>query len=465
MNHPKSPSHQNRARSLMNMIRPERESLLMRKPVRCILLVATIIAVYSCCYIGLSSAQVIIVNNPPPVPLPNLRGLSVSTGTIYPKFDPNITDYVLTPIIADGVIRTTITAIPGDSVVQTDVQVNNGPSIPLNVLVDSPTDGGALGVNPYSGDTTATLELESCSNVISVHTLVAASGLSRTYNITITKAGCVQGAQGLPGSQGSPGPQGPQGDAGPAGPQGDKGDKGDIGEVGPHGRQGLKGDKGDIGPQGVQGEVVPQGPQGPKGDQGDPGAIGDRGPIGAQGAQGGVGPQGTQGPKGDKGDLGLRGLIGSQGAQGEVGPQGPKGDKGDLGFKGNVGPQGLQGLKGETGGMGPQGPQGFPGLSGLEYVTGALVSIGSQTNGTATAVCPAGKRPIAGGYTTEVPTGSKSNASNMQVFSSAPAGPTSWSVSGFNTDNGKSEKKDLTLTAYAICDWSSISVAGKPSGP
>lgn len=392
---------------------------------------------------------------PPPIPLPNLKALSVSTGTIYPNFDPNITDYTLTPIIADGVIRTTITAIPANSVVQTDVQVNSGASIPLNVPTnETPTDGGALGVNPgsgYSGDTTATLELESCSNVISVHTLVAASGMSRTYNITITKAGCVQGAQGLPGPQGTSGPQGPQGDAGPAGPKGDNGETGARGAQGP---PGLNAEKGDIGPQGAQGKVGQQGPQGPKGDQGDPGAIGDRGPIGPQGAQGDVGQQGLQGPKGDKGDLGFRGLIGAQGAQGEVGPQGlqgPKGDTGGAGPRGDVGPQGLQGLKGEIGGMGPQGPQGFPGLSGLEYVTGALVTIGSQTTGTATAVCPAGKRPIGGGYTTELPTGSKSSVANMQVFSSAPAGSASWSVSGFNTDNGKSEKKDLALTAYAVC--------------
>ena len=337
---------------------------------------------------------------PPPIPLPNLKALSVSTGTIYPNFDPNITDYTLTPVISDGVISTTVTAMPANSVVQTDVQVNNGASIPLNALVDPPTDGGALGVSPYSGDTTATLELEGCSNVISVHTLVAASGMSKTYKITITKAGCVQGAQGLPGAQGS---QGPQGDVGPAGP------KGDNGETGATGRQGIKGD---------------------------------------------VGPEGPKGDKGDKGDLGFRGEVGPQGPQGEVGPQGSqglKGDKGDIGPRGEIGPQGLQGPKGEIGGVGSQGPQGFSGLSGLEYVTGAPVTIGSQTTGTAIAVCPAGKRPIAGGYTTEVPAGSMSGTFNMQVFSSTPVGSASWSISGFNADNGKSGKKDLALKAYAIC--------------
>jgi hypothetical protein len=40
---------------------------------------------------------------------------------------------------------------------------------------------------------------------------------------------------------------------------------------------------------------------------------------------------------------------------------------------------------------------------------------------------------------------------NMQVFSSTPVGSASWSISGFNADNGKSGKKDLTLKAYAIC--------------
>jgi hypothetical protein len=401
---------------------------------------------------------------PPPLPPPNLGALTVSAGTLYPNFDPNTTDYVLMPVLADGVIRTTITAVPANPTVQTDVRVNNGASIPLNVPLvptnGAPTDGGALGVNPgsgYSGDTTATLELEGCSNVISVHTLLGASGNSKTYKITITKAGCVQGAQGaqgVPGVEGPSGPQGPQGDAGPAGP---KGDNGETGASGAQGSQGPKGDKGDPGSQGPQGETGHSGPKGDKGDKGDIGAQGpqgeighsgpkgdkgDKGDPGAQGPQGEIGHSGPKGDKGDKGDIGAQGVRGDKGDRGEIGAQGPKGDKGEVG---------LPGMQGAQGPQGSVGPQGLPGLSGVQNVAGNLVIISSQTSGTTIATCPAGKTVIAGGYMTELPAGSMSSLPNMQVFSSVPAGTASWRVSGFNADSGLSGKKDLTLTAYAIC--------------
>jgi hypothetical protein len=152
--------------------------------------------------------------------------------------------------------------------------------------------------------------------------------------------------------EGKEGPAGPQGAAGPAGPQGPKGDKGDTGV---QGEQGLKGDTGDTGAQGAKG---------------DTGATGAAGPQGAEGPQG---PQGAPGPQGSAGPQGVAGPTGPQGAQGPMGPIGP---------------------------AGPQGLAGADGISGFERVVGdsGTLQMGAGISSYVVAVCPAGKRPIAGGH-------------------------------------------------------------------
>lgn len=132
--------------------------------------------------------------------------------------------------------------------------------------------------------------------------------------------------------------------------------------------------------------------------------------------------------------------TGPPGPQGPAGPQGPQGETGATGPQGPAGPQGVQGP------AGPQGPPGAPGISGLQYLTGTPLTLAKHATGTATAVCPAGKSVVGGGFTTTAPVGSNDNPGLLRVFSSAGSSPTTWSVSAYNEANG-----NLFLTAYAVC--------------
>jgi hypothetical protein len=82
----------------------------------------------------------------------------------------------------------------------------------------------------------------------------------------------------------------------------------------------------------------------------------------------------------------------------------------------------------------------------VQYVTGSPLTIAKHATATVTAVCPAGKNVIGGGFATSVPSGGNANPGLMQIFSSAAGGATSWSVSAYNDATGA-----LILTAYAIC--------------
>jgi hypothetical protein len=93
-------------------------------------------------------------------------------------------------------------------------------------------------------------------------------------------------------------------------------------------------------------------------------------------------------------------------------------------------PQGPQGPKGDT------GATGAPGVSGLQVVIKASPSIAPGASGHANATCPAGKKAIAGGGTTEADT---------PVIESFPAGD-EWIVSVRN-DTGS----PVILDTFAVC--------------
>ena len=88
-------------------------------------------------------------------------------------------------------------------------------------------------------------------------------------------------------------------------------------------------------------------------------------------------------------------------------PQGSKGATGAAGAKGNPGPQGPQGPKGERGVVGPpgpagaQGPAGPPGSHGYVIARGYRLALPPLGAVNSTAVCPAGKVVVAGGYELE----------------------------------------------------------------
>lgn len=69
-------------------------------------------------------------------------------------------------------------------------------------------------------------------------------------------------------------------------------------------------------------------------------------------------------------------------------------------LRGNRGPRGLQGpagVPGSQGPTGPTGPQGPPGVQSILQVPNS-VSVAPATDGTVTAVCPAGQRAVSGGF-------------------------------------------------------------------
>jgi hypothetical protein len=112
----------------------------------------------------------------------------------------------------------------------------------------------------------------------------------------------------------------------------------------------------------------------------------------------------------------------------QAGPQGPKGDAGATGAPGTQGPKGDTGATGATGAAG---------LSGYEVVMGAMVHV-TGSGGTASADCPAGKKAVAGGFSTVggtvIAQGAKADGSGWIVAANAGA-------------------QSVTLVAQAVCAY------------
>ena len=138
-------------------------------------------------------------------------------------------------------------------------------------------------------------------------------------------------------------------------------------------------------------------------------------------------------------DWNIQGPAGQQGPMGPAGPVGPVGPVGPIGPMGPVGPQGLQGEQGL------QGIQGPAGISGLEVVS---ADSGFRTAAAIdmTAVCPAGKQVIGGGFST------RSASGNLNVRASAPITSNRWGVSVFTADY-PTPLEEWAVTAFAICAY------------
>jgi hypothetical protein len=160
---------------------------------------------------------------PPPGPSMNLSSLSVRAGALYPNFNPSMLAYSLTPVIADGVASTSVTASQVSATAAMQVSLNGGPFATLN-------PGQPSGELAFSG----------CNNVITVRVTEFATNQSQDYTVGITRAQCAQGAQGPAGPTGPPGAQGSQGPAGAQGPQGPIGAQGPAGPQGPPGLSGYE---------------------------------------------------------------------------------------------------------------------------------------------------------------------------------------------------------------------------------
>ena len=152
------------------------------------------------------------------------------------------------------------------------------------------------------------------------------------------------------------------------------------------------------------------------------------------------------GPAGPQGEVGPMGPMGPQGVVGPMGPIGPQGAQGIQGVKGDVGavgPQGDRGLTGAQGIQGPQGVQGIPGVSGYEVVT-RNVTIASSASQLWVTNCPAPKKPLGGGYTSN-----DNNGMNMLIGKNGPfagSGSFGWVVEIRNPTASSS-----TFSLYAVC--------------
>src|SRR5262249_10902724 len=126
---------------------------------------------------------------------------------------------------------------------------------------------------------------------------------------------------------------------------------------------------------------------------------------------------------------------------GQPGPAGPQGTQGPQGV------QGVQGPKGDMGAAGKNGADGVDAFGTLKYVRHTC-SVPERTQGSCTAPCPAGLRPVGGGAG-----GHAGYSEHMEVNASQPnpadASATGWTVWFDNNPDTGATGSDL-VSAYAI---------------
>jgi hypothetical protein len=211
------------------------------------------------------------------------------------------------------------------------------------------------------------------------------------------------------------------------------------GPVGPEGPQGPPGPPGAVGPAGEDGNMMLAGEGPPSGD------MGDTGDFYLNLANGELyGPKDGQGwgePVNLSGADGQDGADGSQIYAGDGPPDAELGSEGDY-FLDKMNFH-LYGPKTDEGwGMplelqGPEGPPGSDGVSGWQRIV-VNRTINAGENLTVEAVCPGGKVPVGGGFS--------SSNSLITVFQSYPESDR-WIVRGHNSH----DVLRFGLSAYAIC--------------
>jgi hypothetical protein len=169
------------------------------------------------------------------------------------------------------------------------------------------------------------------------------------------------------------------------------------------------------------------------------------GPAGQQGPAGPTGPPGPTGPQGPKGD------TGATGPQGPIGPTGPKGDTGATGATGPQGPIGPTGPKGDPGAPGANGVSGYQIVSASTPLPGGVAVIGVLP-------CPAGKKVVGGGWTSDAP----DTATDPIITKNAPsADGTAWTGTMVHSSGAT---VNVTLTAACITAPTSSSFRKSTAG-
>jgi hypothetical protein len=208
------------------------------------------------------------------------------------------------------------------------------------------------------------------------------------------------------------------------------------GPVGPEGPPGPPGPSGAVGPAGSDGNLMHAGEGSPESD------LGEEGDFYLDLATGNLyGPKDSQGWGEAISLSGEDGKDGSQIHAGDGPPEAELGDEGDYYLdKENYhlyGPKSGDGWGDPIHLQGPEGAAGTDGVSGWIRVV-ENETIDPESNLTVTAICPAGKVPLGGGY--------NASSSLVIVFKSHPT-TDRWIVTGRNTSAAIKQG----LTAYAIC--------------
>jgi len=133
-------------------------------------------------------------------------------------------------------------------------------------------------------------------------------------------------------------------------------------------------------------------------------------------------------------------VNGADGADGINGAPGPAGADGT---------DGVDGIDGEDGAAGPQGPAGADG-EGVDFVylqvEGPVSASGNPASRTVSAVCPAGKFVVGGGF--QVYSTPDGNREPPFVTKSAPSAFNKWTVTA---ERGSISRGSWSVQAYAIC--------------
>lgn len=121
------------------------------------------------------------------------------------------------------------------------------------------------------------------------------------------------------------------------------------------------------------------------------------------------------------------------------GPRGPRGARGPRGYAG------LDGAQGPAGPAGPAGPTGVANIVSAQANTTLCAGTSSCSVGSATAVCPAGTRPISGGV---------ASAALYGTFIDAMSTSNGWT--GAADNYGSSSSEQLAVIVYCSAGVQSV---------
>jgi Collagen triple helix repeat (20 copies) len=157
--------------------------------------------------------------------------------------------------------------------------------------------------------------------------------------------------------------------------------------------------------------------------------------------------------QGKTGRPGAKGVTGAAGAQGKEGPVGRDGKDGAAGIGGPTGPAGKEGTPGKEGKEGPPGPSQ---LTHLEVVRSEEEIVEPEEANAAVALCPAGSKPVSGGFREEGPPPVEQFSEAVE-FEQEGEIVHGWAYGSSNPD--KNEFESIEAVAYCASEGKAIATA------